>query len=205
MNTKRGFGLVVLSVCLLAGCEDDKGLSADVGDNDVNVVVALGDSITQGQGVTPYPAIVAVMTGKTVINAGAGGGKASGGASRVGGLLRKHKPGYLLILLGTNDAIHSMDVETTIAALRSIVQQAKANRTIPVLGTLPPMTDGHEIYNGGIVARNPRIAQLAAEEGVALADVGGAFGGGAGLLSEGGLHPNLEGQTTIARAFAGMF
>ncbi len=207
MRWKRELGVVALLAGLLAlpACDDDEGLGTSVGTNRINTVVALGDSITEGSGVTPYPSILAGLINKTVVNAGVGGHRAADGAARIRGLLEQHEPGYLIVMLGSNDAIHAENIDGTIDSLRSILLQARARGTIPVLSTLPPMTDGHSTFNEGVTVRNQRIIQLAGELGVHLADINGAFGTGEGLLSANGLHPNAAGQTLIAQVFAGMF
>jgi acyl-CoA thioesterase I len=207
MSCYRVLGMVVLLAGLLAlpACDDDDGLGTDVGTNRINTVVALGDSITEGHGVTPYPSILATLINKTVVNAGVGGHKAADGAARIRGLLEKHEPGYLIVMLGSNDAIHAENIDGMIDSLRSIVLQARARGTIPVLSTVPPMTLGHSTFNDGVVVRNQRIIQLAGEQGVAVVDINGVFGTGEGLLTSNGLHPNSQGQTLIAQAFAGLF
>lgn len=194
--------VIAATVALLTGCEDGgSSASGDIGDNDPNVAVALGDSITQGMGVTPYPALI---TSKQVVNAGTGGGRASGGASRVGGLLATYKPAYLFILLGSNDAIHGGAPGSVKASLGAVVSAARANQTIPVLATVPPMIASHATFNEGVRAINTEIRNLASETGTALVDLEGSFGSNPeGLLDAGGLHPNQQGQQVIASSFAG--
>ena len=194
--------IMVGALTMQSGCEDDgASASGDIGDNDPNVAVALGDSITQGMGVTPYPALI---TSKQVVNAGSGGDHASGGASRVGGLLSSYNPAYLFILLGSNDAIHGGDPGAVKASLGAIVSTARENQTIPVLATIPPMIGSHGAFNDGVRAINVEIRNLASETGTALVDLEGAFGSNpTSLLDAGGLHPNQAGQQVIAASFAG--
>jgi lysophospholipase L1-like esterase len=215
LSVGRGvLGAVVIAASALVwgGCEPfgggggggGLGSGHDFGDNDPNVIAALGDSITAGgipAGVTPYPPMLASMTGKRVVNAGVGGQTAGQARGRVGGLLSKYKPGYLVILLGSNDAIDDLSTADTIAALRAIIQAAKANKTIPVLCTLPPVTGPHGAYSGGVDSRNRAIPQLGSEEGVKVVKPGV----GVGDLSSDGLHPLQSGQDKIAKAFANAF
>jgi lysophospholipase L1-like esterase len=193
------------------GCEDDDGGGGglgdghDFGDNDPNKVVALGDSITHGYlaGVTPYPAILGSMIGKNVINAGVPGNKSSDGLSRTGSLLSRHQPGYMIILLGSNDAIHDQPTETTINNLRAIAGAAQANKTIPILSTLPPMTGPHAAFQGNVDSLNRDIPTLAKELGVRCVRLDSAVKPGG--LSSDGLHPNQAGQQQIATAYANVF
>ena len=193
---------------LFSGCEDSDGggVSGDTGDNDTNVAVALGDSITQGQGVAPYPGILAGMSGKQVVNAGSGGATASSGPSRAQGLIDSYHPAYLFILLGSNDAIHGNDPAAVKAALAATVEIARNNQTIPILATIPPMTESHGVFNGGAQAINNEIRSLAGETGTALVDLEGAIGSNTEVyLQADGLHPTQAGQEVIAGSIAGVF
>ena len=192
------------------GCEDDKRLGErhDFGDNDSRVVVALGDSITEGHGLSAadaYPARLAALIGKTVVNEGNGGERSAGGGGRVDGILRSQKPGYLLIFYGANDVIHGVSHEDTVGSLRRIITAAKKNKTVPVITTLLPAYTEHAYMQGGIAGLNPMIRQLASTEGVALADMESAFGADETLLQEDGLHPSATGADLVARVYADMF
>ena len=196
----------------LTACEEDGGggvLGAgyNFGDNNPNTMVAMGDSITSGSsnpGGIPYPARLASATGRTVINRGSGGTSSSHGAGTVNNNLAQYKPGYLLILYGYIDVANGVNEDVIIANLRLMVDAARANRTIPVLATLTPVFDSHEMFANGVRSVNGRIRQLAASENVPLADVGGALEGQRHLFLEDGLHPNDEGEQAIASVFYGV-
>ena len=197
----RAAGVLALALAapVWTGCEDGgDGSSADVGSNDINVAVALGDSITQGG----YPSILAGITGKTVVDAGVGGTQASSGAGRIGGLLARHHPGFVLILYGANDIINDVARETTVANLRAMIQAAKGNMTIPVIATLTPMSGSHGIFEPNVEALNEQIRSLASSDGARLANLAGAFGD-PGLIGPDGLHPTSAGNNVIASVFAG--
>ncbi len=81
-----------------------------------------------------------------------------------------------------------------------MVQAAKANQTIPILGSIPNGFGSHEFMQPGVRALNSLIGSLAREEGVAVAGVAGAIN--EGLLQGDGLHPTVEGAGRIAGAFA---
>jgi len=197
------------SLCLQTGCgsDDDDGDSGggDFGDNNPKVIVCMGDCITGDinyPGVAPYPsALAGMMPEKIVITEGGGAAKSSDGAARVNGVLNKDTPGYLLILYGTNDILHSLGHDGIINNLRFIVQAAKNNKSIPIIGTLPPMTYSHAIYNGSIDALNVKIRQMASEEGCRLADLASEFSGTSPEMFPDGRHPNADGVAIIAVAF----
>ena len=201
--------IAFLITVFIPACEDSGSLGDghDFGDNNHMVCVALGDSITEGHGLSDaetYPSQLASFLGKTVINEGNGGENSSGGASRVSGVLKSHKPGFLLILYGANDLLHDVDQASTISALRSIIQTAKNNQTIPVIATLTPMTDSYILWAGGVEELNIKIRSLASETGTTLVDLESAFGDGSGLMAE-GLHPNAQGAYLMAQCFADVF
>ena len=189
-------------VALLVGCNNDDdssgGLPSDIGDNNPDMVVALGDSIT----VAGYPAAVAGITGKTVINQGRGGERSAGGASRVSGVLSKYKPAYLLILYGANDAIHGADAAAVKGNLRAIIGAAQANKTVPIIANLTPMYDGHSSFQGTATSYNPEIKSLASEMGARFVNLAGEFGSERSLIQADGLHPTGEGSQVIAFAFS---
>jgi len=197
-------GAIGTAVALvLAGCDHGGGggLGTDVGNNDPNVVAAVGDSITAGS----YPSQLAGMIHKTVHNHGAGGATAGDGAGRIGGVLAEDKPGYVLILYGANDAITGEDPDNTVAALSAIIGACKANKSIPVIATLTPMHTEHAIYAGRAARISERIRTLADQTGTALCDLEKEFGDNESLFQSDGLHPNSQGDMVIADSFAAFF
>lgn len=196
--------LILLLSAAMVGCEDDDN-DHDFGSNDPNVYVAMGDSITSGLGyssVEPYPAKLSAMLGKTVINKGHGGDLSSDGRTDVNSILATYKPGYLLILYGANDIIYGYGADHIIANLRAIIQAAKTNKTIPVIATLTPAFGSHAYMAGGINDLNAGIREMAAEEGVSVADMDSAFGGNSNYMLSDGLHPNDKGAELIATTFS---
>ena len=200
-------GVLASATMLFCGCENgggDKPLGDghDFGDNNKDVYLAMGDSITLGyQATIPYPAVLSSMLGKTVINRGVGGARAADGYSQVNGTLARYKPGFLLICYGANDAIHGSEPSAVIERLRGMIGAAKANKTIPVIATCLPQSGSHLIFNGGIIALNARIRVLAAEEDVTLVELETPFIGHPEYLNPDGLHPNNTGHSVIAAEF----
>lgn len=196
------------SILVLTGCEKGGGGGGggdlgDVGANNANVYVALGDSVTDGNngGGAPYPPRLAAMTGKTVINHAGQGQSAAQSAGGLGGILSGDKPAAVLFSMGAVDIIGGRSVDDVIASLASVIHQAKANKSVPVIGTLPPMLYSHARFNGVVQSLNDAIRNLASSEGVRLADVAAKFGSGDGLIIDDGLHPNEQGNQLMAEAF----
>jgi lysophospholipase L1-like esterase len=198
------FGLMI--AVSMSACDSGSGSGdskQDFGDNDPNKVVALGDSITEGicagDG-APYPSRLAGLSGKNVINQGSCGERSSGGASRIGGILNKQKPGYIVILYGANDAIFGYSTEQVVGNLRNMCNAAIANKTVPVLMTCTPMYDSHAFANGRVLSYNPDIRALAKELKIKLVDLEKEFGTERSFLQSDGLHPSDSGNQVIAMA-----
>ena len=195
-----------LIIASFASCETGGGgggSSFDFGDNDPNVVVAMGDSITDGVCVpagAPYPDRVAALSGKRVINQGSCGEKSSEGASRVNSVLNSANPGYLFILYGTNDALYG-DPSAVKENLRAMIQAAKNNKTLPVIATLTPMYDKYAYGNSDAKGISREIRNLANEEGIPLVDLEAEFGSDRSLTHPDGVHLSDSGTQLIALSF----
>ncbi len=195
--------LVLATFCFaLSGCEDGDSGGHDFGDNDPNLYVALGDSITDGSALSgPYPARLSSMLGATVINEGKSGERSGGGVGRVYAVLDRYKPGYLLVLYGANDIIYGYGSSYIVENLRQIIDAAQASKTEVVIATLTPVADYHTYMRSYIAMLNPEIRRLAAEEDVALADMDEAFAGNTQYLCPDGLHLNESGAQLMAETF----
>ena len=205
-NGAMGVTILLAAMWGLTGCELGGGGGGGGGlGNDADVYVAIGDSITDGNngGGDPYPPRLASMTGKTVINKAAQDESASEAVGSVGGILADTKPGALLILLGAVDIIGGSSTDSVIGDLASIIDQAIANKTVPVLATLTPMVGIHSLWEGQVMELNKAIRSLASDRGARLVDLESAFGDGDGLLLDDGLHPNEQGNQLMAETFAG--
>lgn len=203
--SKITFAFAVGAVlAFFAGCEDGGGGHDDVGDNNPDLVICVGDSITQGYNCdgAPYPSVLASMTQKTCINNGTGGQESSGGVSKVQAALSR-KPGYICILYGANDAICGGGAGSAGENIRAMISKCKANKTIPIVGTTPPMIGEHGVYDGAARSINAAIKRVAGEEGVKCVDIYAAFGTAEAYLTGDGLHPNAAGAQLIAKCFAG--
>lgn len=208
-----GFVGAVIVMGLVTGCEllggggggdGGGGDLGDIGDNNATLYVALGDSTTDGNngGGDPYPPRLAALTGKTVRNMAVQNEFSGGAASKVGGILAGQKPAAVLFQLGAVDLINGRSADSIIDNLRSIIQQCKANKTVPVVATLQPMIGSHSRWSGAVKDLNVRIRALASSDGARLADVEAKFTNPETLILGDGLHPNEEGNQLMAQAFA---
>ncbi len=188
----------------LSPAQSEPDQTHDFGDNDPNVLVAVGDSITVGVPfVAPdktYPAQLQAMLGRTVINAGEGGARSYHGVQAIDTTLRRYKPGYVLIMYGANDVMER-SVDDIVGSLLKIARIAKENKAIPILSTVTPV-DGPKIARKSrIIWLNENILARATESGYLVADVAEELGWDGRYLLDDGLHPSSAGMTVIAKTF----
>ena len=226
MNGRHGWvsfasGAAFLAAFLLAGCgSGDSALqNKNPGTNDLNVVVAFGDSITQGSecACVPYPARLSAMIGKIVYNTGIGGSTAVSNVGRTQDAINKYHPAFMLILYGVNDIIHGDGADAASGAVNQMVLICKQNNVVPVLMTYPRPILGHNLFSGKTIALNRNIRAIAQAENVRCIDLEKEFTSGpdplyaewpmtdAALMEPDGLHPNDAGTQIIALACADQF
>jgi lysophospholipase L1-like esterase len=190
---------VSLAIALLAaaGCGGGKSSSTtsasqistdvDLGSNDPRKVTAFGDSITYGFldlhrrsfGLTTSNNYPNILQGRLrsldpswqVINRGVGGEHTGEGARRIGFVLGSDKPGFVLIMEGTNDASQCLDSGAALNNLRSMVLAAQANKSIPIIATLPPNFRNDNCAQDIITEVNLNIRSLAASSGIVVAEI----------------------------------
>ncbi len=215
-------GILTLAVCgVLVGCGegDDRLENKNPGINDLNVVVAFGDSITEGGecACVPYPARLSGLIGKVVYNTGIGGSKAGSSVGRTQSVIDRYHPAYMLILYGVNDVIHGRNVSGILGAINQMIYVCRQNNVVPVLATYPVPMAGHQLFAYNTIALNQGIRTIAAAEGIKCVDLelefafdsGGATPGfivtDPNLMERDGLHPNDAGTQVMAMSFADLF
>ncbi len=170
-------------------------------------IVALGDSLTAGYGLSrqqAYPALVAEKMRAAgyefeVVNAGSSGDTTAGGLRRLPAILRAHKKIDVFILeLGINDAFRGVPIEQIRANLQSIIDQVRARHStaaIVIAGMQLPdfSSDDYVGAFGGIfgaLAEKNRATLIPyLLEGV---------GGNPDLNQWDRVHPNPAGQRILA-------
>jgi acyl-CoA thioesterase I len=103
-------------------------------------VLALGDSLTEGAGVTPqeaWPNLLANRTGWAVVNGGVSGNTSGDALQRLPSLLEEHTPVLVLVTLGGNDMLRHLPQADTIANLEKIITLIKARGAKPILLATP--------------------------------------------------------------------
>ena len=163
-------------------------------------VLALGDSLTFGNGATPenaYPAVLAGITGWNVVNAGISGNTSSQALERLPELLVEHKPVLVLVCIGGNDFLRGMSDADTRANVRSICQQSKTSGAQVMLVAVPRVSAMAAATNS--LKDHAMFEELAKEMKLPLHDESWA-----GILSDASLrsdqvHANAKGYDRFAR------
>lgn len=190
--------LIVMGLMGMTACDSGGGGGGGSDKSSVTLGVCIGDSITRGLGVaTPYPVILSGITGKTFINLGRDGAKASEGISAANSALSRN-PSHVLIMYGVNDITQGVDSDTVAGNVIAIADRVAAAGATPVIGEVTPLAGAFERFNSSVIGCNALIRSAAGAKGYAVAATYSAVGSN---LQSDGEHPNQEGQNAIASAF----
>ena len=169
-------------------------------------ILALGDSLTAGYGLSrkeAYPALIAEKMRSAnyqfeVINAGWSGDTTAGGLRRLPPLLRRKKIDVLILALGINDAFRGVPIEEMRTNLQAIIEQTRARHpgvSIIIAGMQLPLaaSDGYvrgfaDLF-GALAEKNHAALIPYLLEGV---------GGDPELNQPDLVHPNAAGQRILA-------
>lgn len=131
------FLFTLFALFLLDACERAPTLP-ELGPDDV--IVAFGDSLTFGTGATPetaYPAVLAALTGRAVVNAGVPGDTTHSALERLPAVLDRHRPRLVLLCLGGNDMLRKQREAETENNLRRLVATIRASGADVLLIAVP--------------------------------------------------------------------
>ena len=172
----------------------------------VITILALGDSLTAGYGLSrqqAYPALIAEKMRSAnyqfeVINAGSSGDTTTGGLRRLPSLLRGKKIDVLILALGINDAFRGVPIDQIRSNLQAIIDQARTRHpgvSILVAGMQLPLASSDayvrafgEVF-GALAEKNHATHIPYLLEGV---------GGDPDLNQPDRVHPNAAGQRVLA-------
>lgn len=169
-------------------------------------ILALGDSLTDGFGLSrqeAYPALIAEKMRSAnyqfeVINAGWSGDTTAGGLRRLPPLLRGRKIDVLILALGINDAFRGVPIEQMRLNLQAIIDRTRARRsgvTIIIAGMQLPLVASDSYVSafgemfGALAEKNHAALIPYLLEGV---------GGDPELNQPDRVHPNAAGQRVLA-------
>ena len=168
-------------------------------------LLILGDSISAGYGIKESQNWVALIENNLeqkginlkIVNSSISGDTTIGGVTRIDGVLKKHKPDYVLIELGGNDALRGYPISNIKDNLEKIVTRIKKQDSKPFLMQIkiPPnygkkyIQAFEKVYLE--VSNKEEIPLFSFMlEKVALND---------NLMQPDGIHPNAKARPLIAR------
>jgi len=168
-------------------------------------ILVLGDSLSQGFGLTPseaYPTLLAKKLRASglnfqVTNASAAGGTTKGGLERLPAHL-KRKIDIFIVELGINDAFRGVPVDQIQNNLQQIIDKVKGRnpraRVVIAGMQLPNYATGDYVSAFGKM-----FADLAAKNGAALVPyLLQSVAGDPSMNLSDGIHPNADGQKILA-------
>ncbi len=194
INRKWTFLLLIIALVFLQACSDEKQKFELT---DSGVILAFGDSLTFGTGANPeqsYPAQLAKLTGRTVINAGVPGEISEKALERLPELLNKHHPQLVILCHGGNDLLRKLNVgelESNLGKMVDLIQQSGAE---VLLVSVPKP--------GLLMQASPVYQRIAEDKDVAIED---------GIIAKveaeiewksDPIHPNAIGYKKIAEQLA---
>lgn len=166
------------------------------------IIVAMGDSLTEGLGVNmdeAYPAqlerkLRAAGYNYTVINAGVSGETTTGALARVDWVLTL-KPNLVILATGGNDSLRAVDPALTKANIRKLVQSFQAAHVPVILAGMQTVQNLGEEYTNAFSAIYPAVAEEYQLPLIPFFLVGVA--GDPKLNQPDFIHPTAEGYTVI--------
>lgn len=157
-------------------------------------ILAFGDSLTEGRGVSPaqsYPSVLASLSGHPVINGGVSGELSQAGRARLPALLAEHRPALVILLEGGNDMLRGSGEVALKANLAAMIEAAQGSGAQVLLVGVPRKSlfaDGAPLYEEladqyGLVLDNDSIGELLRDP----------------ALKSDAVHFNAEGYRTLAQ------
>ena len=168
-------------------------------------ILVLGDSLSQGFGLTPseaYPILLAKKLRAAglnfqVTNASAAGGTTEGGLERLPAHL-KRKIDIFIVELGINDAFRGVPVDQIQNNLQQLVDKVKA-RNPRVRVVIAGMQLPNHAADDYVSAFGKMFADLAAKNRAALVPyLLQSVAGDPSMNLSDGIHPNADGQKILA-------
>lgn len=134
-------------------------------------ILAFGDSLTEGRGVSPaqsYPSVLASLSGHPVINGGVSGELSQAGRARLPALLAEHRPALVILLEGGNDMLRGSGEGALRANLAAMIEAAQGSGAQVLLVAVPRKSlfaDGAPLYGElaeqyGLVLDNDSLGEL---------------------------------------------
>lgn len=155
-------------------------------------IIAFGDSLVAGTGASSgrdFVSLLSEMTGTKIINLGVPGNTTADGLLRISEL-DKYKPKVVLLLLGGNDHLKKIPIETTFINLGNIIADIQGRGAVVLLLGVKGNLFGDKF--------EPEFEKLRRRYGTAyVPDVLDGLFGSAEYMAD-AIHPNDAGNRIIA-------
>jgi acyl-CoA thioesterase-1 len=204
--TKRptpGFSFIILTVLVFAGCGDEASPPSTLESPEYDgIIVAVGDSLTEGLGVAEefaYPALLekklqSLGYNYRVINSGVSGETSSGTLARIEWVL-KLKPDIVILTIGANDGFRGIDPELIKTNLHTIVRTLKEKEVTVLLGGMQMAQNLGKDY---VSAFEKNYTLVAREENIGLIPFFlTGVAANLDLNQADGIHPTAEGYRAV--------
>lgn len=184
--------VIMAALLLIAGCGQEPQLPPLP---QQAVILAFGDSLTHGTGAgrgQSYPEVLAVLTGREVVDSGIPGEESDAGLERLPAVLEEVQPALVILGHGGNDMLRKRAPARTEDNLRRMVELAREQGAQVVLLGIPKP--------GIFLGTHPMYPRLAESLGIPLeADALADILAEPSLKSD-AIHPNGEGYQRLADA-----
>ena len=197
------FSFILFLFFFVAGCgEESTSQSVPNAPEYEGIIVAVGDSLTEGLGVAEEFAYPAVLEKKLwsggyhyrVINAGVSGETSSGTLARIKWILTL-KPDIVILVIGANDGFRGIDAELIKTNILSIIRVLKEKKVTVVLGG---MQMGQNLGKEYITAFEKIYPLVARQENVGLIPFFlTGVAANPNLNQADGIHPTAQGYQVI--------
>jgi len=197
------FCSILFLVFSISGCGDEStSPSVPNAPEYEGIIVAVGDSLTEGLGVAEEFAYPAMLEKKLwsggyhyrVINAGVSGETSSGTLARIKWVLTL-KPDIVILVIGANDGFRGIDPELIKTNILTIIRALKEKRVTALLGGMQMGQNLGEKYVTAFENIYPLVAQ---EENVGLVPFFlTGVAANPNLNQADGIHPTAEGYRVV--------
>ena len=199
--TARCAGLAAcFCLLVLAACGDEESDARLSPLDPQALVLAFGDSLTQGAGARPeqsYPAVLEGLIGRRVLRSGVGGEVSAEGLRRLPTLLDRYRPDLLILCHGGNDLLRRLDRRQLAANLEAMMAEARARGIEAVLVGVPE--PGLWLDEGAALYRDLARRLALPYEADALASILAN-----NELKSDLIHPNAAGYRVLAERLAAL-
>ena len=197
------FCFILFLIFFVAACGDESTSSSVANAPEYEgIIVAVGDSLTEGLGVAEefaYPAILEKKLWSAgyhyrVINAGVSGETSSGTLARIKWVLTL-KPDIVILVIGANDGFRGIDPELIKTNILTIIRRLKEKKVTVLLGGMQMMQNLGKEYITAFEKVYPLVAR---QENVAIVPFFlTGVAANPNLNQADGIHPTAQGYQVI--------